>query len=302
MNWQPDGQAIFCFICSDEFTVFNRKHHCRGCGKIVCDKCSPSRLPLIRLGYLDPVRLCDICARDVAEPVHNRQRKTARSEAAKEWVFLCTTVDKSGILERRIIKGIPSNARAVVWCALTDSTAIVEKNPGIYKHYQSQPNTPADTPILLDIPRTFPDHPRFGSGGSESQSLHRVLRAYANFNPSIGYCQGMSFIVAVLLMHMSEEHAFWTFVQILKKYGLAAFFTDGIEPECLAQFSAVFRSRCPKLDAHIKREGCSASLFALQWIRTLFALDFDLVVVFRLWDIFFCTTIKFCNRFYCFHV
>jgi len=243
------------------------------------------------------VRLCDICARDVSERVHHSQTNKVPTEAAKEWVFLCTRVDKSVILERRILKGIPNNARAVVWCALTDSTAIVEKNPGIYKHYQSQPNAQADIPILLDIPRTFPDHPRFGTGGADSQSLHRVLRAYANFNPSIGYCQGMSFIVAVLLMHMNEEYAFWTFVQILKKYALAAFFTDGNEPECLAQFSAVFRSRCPKLDAHIKHEGCSASLFALQWIRTLFALDFDLVVVFRLWDIFFVQQLSFVTDF-----
>jgi hypothetical protein len=35
--------------------------------------------------------------------------------------------------------------------------------------------------------------------------LYNVLKAYSNFNSEIGYTQGMSFIAAVLLMHMNEE-------------------------------------------------------------------------------------------------
>jgi len=107
----------------------------------------------------------------------------------------------------------------------------------------------------------------------------------------------MSFIVAVLLMHMNEESAFWTFVQMLKKYSLAPFYSDGVEPDCLKKFSSIFKARLPKLDAHIQREGCSASIFAIQWIRTLFALDFDLGVVFRLWDIFFVQELSFVTDF-----
>lgn len=32
----------------------------------------------------------------------------------------------------------------------------------------------------------------------------------------VGYVQGMGFIVAMLLLHMPEEMAFWTFVAIMK--------------------------------------------------------------------------------------
>lgn len=38
----------------------------------------------------------------------------------------------------------------------------------------------------------------------------RVLTAYARHNPSVGYCQGMNFVAAMLLLQLSdEEHAFW---------------------------------------------------------------------------------------------
>ena len=71
--------------------------------------------------------------------------------------------------------------------------------------YRDRPNPEMEILILLDIPRTFPDHPRFGANGTDTQMLHNVLRAYANFNPAIGYTQGLSFLAAVLLMHTNEE-------------------------------------------------------------------------------------------------
>ena len=37
------------------------------------------------------------------------------------------------------------------------------------------------------------------------QALFNVLKAYAVYNPEIGYCQGMGFISALLLMYMAEE-------------------------------------------------------------------------------------------------
>lgn len=104
---------------------------------------------------------------------------------------------------------------------------------------------------MLDIPRTFPDHPRFGVNGTDRDLLFNVLRAYANFNPDIGYTQGMSFIAAVLLMHMNEETAFWVFVQMLKHYQLAPFFTAHVYPEQLKSISQTFHQRLPELEEHL---------------------------------------------------
>ena len=37
--WIPDELVPKCMICEAKFTVINRRHHCRKCGKCICSKC-----------------------------------------------------------------------------------------------------------------------------------------------------------------------------------------------------------------------------------------------------------------------
>lgn len=39
----------------------SRQHHCRHCGKAVCDKCSSARLTIPVMGFEFAVRVCDPC-------------------------------------------------------------------------------------------------------------------------------------------------------------------------------------------------------------------------------------------------
>lgn len=32
--WIPDTRVSMCMLCTDDFTVTNRRHHCRACGKV----------------------------------------------------------------------------------------------------------------------------------------------------------------------------------------------------------------------------------------------------------------------------
>lgn len=41
--WEYDVDQPHCASCGNEFNPFNRKHHCRLCGKIYCNKCSDQR-------------------------------------------------------------------------------------------------------------------------------------------------------------------------------------------------------------------------------------------------------------------
>lgn len=39
----------------------NRQHHCRNCGKAVCDTCSPNRINIPIMGFEYDVRVCNTC-------------------------------------------------------------------------------------------------------------------------------------------------------------------------------------------------------------------------------------------------
>lgn len=52
--------------------------------------------------------------------------------------------------------------------------------------------------------RTFPSHPYFSTQlGPGQLSLFNLLKAYSLLDEEVGYCQGLSFIAGILLMHVS---------------------------------------------------------------------------------------------------
>lgn len=52
-----------CEVCGCSFTLFNRKHHCRNCGAVVCDTCSRDKLLIAHVDSQKPVRVCTNCSR-----------------------------------------------------------------------------------------------------------------------------------------------------------------------------------------------------------------------------------------------
>ncbi|KAM9334667.1 FYVE, RhoGEF and PH domain-containing protein 6 [Symphorus nematophorus] len=58
--WIPDLRATMCMICTCEFTLTWRRHHCRACGKVVCQTCSANKYYLEYLKN-QPARVCDHC-------------------------------------------------------------------------------------------------------------------------------------------------------------------------------------------------------------------------------------------------
>ncbi|XP_068661240.1 putative 1-phosphatidylinositol-3-phosphate 5-kinase FAB1C [Aristolochia californica] len=37
--WMPDNSCRMCYECDIRFSVLNRRHHCRSCGRVFCSKC-----------------------------------------------------------------------------------------------------------------------------------------------------------------------------------------------------------------------------------------------------------------------
>lgn len=65
--WMPDQSCRVCYECESQFTVFNRRHHCRLCGRVFCAKCTahsipvPSDEPKNDREEGERIRVCNFC-------------------------------------------------------------------------------------------------------------------------------------------------------------------------------------------------------------------------------------------------
>ena len=62
---EPDTNPS-CHVCNGDFNALRRRHHCRNCGGLCCDKCSPTKCEIPYLGYFKPERVCTDCHDTVA--------------------------------------------------------------------------------------------------------------------------------------------------------------------------------------------------------------------------------------------
>ena len=52
--------------------------------------------------------------------------------------------------------------------------------------------------------------------------------AFSNYEPSVGYVQGMNFICAALIYHTGEVAAFWLLAAIIEGYNLKKVLSHGM--------------------------------------------------------------------------
>ncbi|GAM28971.1 hypothetical protein SAMD00019534_121470 [Acytostelium subglobosum LB1] len=84
--WVPDKEASKCMFCNGAFTVINRRHHCRNCGKVVCGTCSPSKRLVPHVKKNKPVRVCLFCfdfigLNDKGEPTPTPSKESKSSSS-----------------------------------------------------------------------------------------------------------------------------------------------------------------------------------------------------------------------------
>lgn len=124
--------------------------------------------------------------------------------------------------------------------------------------------------IRRDVPRTFPDQPGVKSASREVEEL---LCRYAERDPEVGYCQGMSYVAAVVTAQLapdmdaaearfqalvSRNRGLWTDGFPLLHMGSSAF-----EPFCRAHLPAVLQH----LDAQgITGEMLATGILAGEWL------------------------------------
>ncbi|KAH9935546.1 rab-GTPase-TBC domain-containing protein [Fomitopsis serialis] len=114
-------------------------------------------------------------------------------------------------LASAIGRGIPKTIRGMIWQLMTASKDTDLENTYVRLLKETSPHEKA---ITRDLGRTFPHHAFFTDGrgiGQENFSMSEgifTVRSILQYDTQVGYCQGLPFVAAVLLLHMPDEEAF----------------------------------------------------------------------------------------------
>ncbi|XP_047360981.1 TBC1 domain family member 1 isoform X1 [Vespa velutina] len=202
------------------------------------------------------------------------------------------------MLLHAIKQGVPKGKRGEVWQFLAEQFCL--KQPPIDTHDFPNYNTSYDLllkqltsqqhAILIDLGRTFPNHPYFSSPlGPGQLALFNLLKAYSLLDHEVGYCQGLSFVAGVLLLHMVEDQAFFLLRHLMFRRGLRKLYLPDMAALQLHlyQLSRLLHDRLPALYDHFDKHEVSPTLYAAPWLLTLFASQFPLGFVTRVFDLLF---------------
>ncbi|XP_057191787.1 TBC1 domain family member 4 isoform X3 [Triplophysa rosa] len=195
-----------------------------------------------------------------------------------------------------VCQGVPKSRRGEVWLLLSQQHRLRNRLP--------QRQQPPDTPyqdllkqltaqqhsILVDLGRTFPTHQYFSTQlGAGQLSLYNLLKAYSLLDTEVGYCQGISFVAGLLLLHMSEEQAFDTLKFLMYDLGIRRqYCPDMISLQIqMYQLSRLLHDYHRNLYTHLEEQEICPSLYAAPWFLTLFSSQFPLGFVARIFDLLF---------------
>jgi len=221
-----------------------------------------------------------------AERRRNRlQARQCQLSSPGEW----STVPRS-TLKALLRKGLPAEHRSEVWWSVLGCNVKQQEAPGMYQQRLNEEllsNTRDE--IERDLQRTFPTNRTFRTEAGRSK-LRSVLHAYACHCPQIGYCQGMNFIAALLLLvFLDEERTFWALACAMDKLGVEGYYAEGMTL-LQADMRVLFRvlaQKCPKVSKVLQDEGADLSPLCSEWYLTWFAKCLPIQTTLRVWDAFF---------------
>ncbi|XP_073000730.1 uncharacterized protein [Typha latifolia] len=196
-------------------------------------------------------------------------------------------------LKKLIRKGIPPMLRPKVWLSVSGAAKKRSTVPETYYdeliRATEEKETPATRQIDHDLPRTFPCHPWLDSEEGQA-SLRRVLVGYSFRDSEVGYCQGLNYVAALLLLVMkTEEDAFWMLAVLLENVLVNDCYTDNLSGCHVEQrvFKDLLAKKCPRIATHLEALGFDVSLVATEWFLCLFSKSLPSETTLRVWDVLF---------------
>lgn len=205
--------------------------------------------------------------------------------------FMTLSSAERQIIQAYILKcELPEDLRKELWLRGSGAKTLMYDNHGYYerlcKNIAQYPN-PCFYQIELDLHRTFSSSETIYSHTSE-EKMRKVLGAYIKRNPTVGYCQGLNFIVAILLNKLEEEEAFWVLWQIIEWLLPVDYYTQ-MTGVIIDQrwFEELLKENIPDVYEHLERNSWKVETYITQWFVCLFANTLDFDMLFQVWDYLF---------------
>ena len=188
------------------------------------------------------------------------------------------------LTSNKIRSGVPPPLRGVVWPSIAGA-----HDSQLHAEFQtlSVEPSPYDGLIGKDVGRSFPNVEMFREKDGEGQNmLRKVLKAFSLYDESIGYCQGLGFVVGPLLMHMHEAEAFCILVRLMEHYDLRSCYLPDLSGLHLRiyQYQALLTKHLPELAAHLEHLKIEP-LYVSQWFLSFFAVTCPLPMLLRIYDV-----------------
>lgn len=209
--------------------------------------------------------------------------------AAIDWAFWGRVVDQydavvaeqEAQLLAAVAAGIPKEIRGIIWQLVARSKSVQLEE--LYMHLKGESSV-HERAIKRDLTRTL-----FFTNvdaANKADELFNVIKAYLNFDPDVGYTQGMAFIAVPLIINMTEAECFCLLVTLMKEYTLRNLFCPDMQGLhlLLHQFDRLLEHHLPRLYNHLARQGIRSLMYASQWFLTFFSYKFPLDVVLRIFD------------------
>ena len=210
-------------------------------------------------------------------------------EALDALVVLCK--EKPSLFKELVVSGVPSELRWEVWKAALGGLRSFGGAEGRYQELLCERSS-WESLIEQDSKRTFLVLPLEGANKGHSRSLQNICKAYANLSPEVGYCQGMNFIVGLLLLVSggAEEETFWVFVALMHDLQLSGFYTGGFPllRRYMDGFGQLLVAVLPRISRHLQDEGIHVEEFLQSWYLTLFVTCLPKAAVVEIWDEIIC--------------
>lgn len=194
----------------------------------------------------------------------------------------------------RVIKGPPESFRWLSWLVL-NSVPLNRSNEMYLSILSQYLDDPIDQQIKKDLNRTLSDEPNFSSSKHSQQHLYNILRAFANIDKEINYCQGMNFVAGFLLIvsNFNENDVFYFLLSLFSEsFGNSQLNIRGLFCEefplvslYVFLFDHYFKLKLGNLRNHFKEINLPIEVFVSKWIQTLFTLSLPIKATIRLWDI-----------------